>query len=590
MRQNCRKIKAGKKFFLYISMVVLVIASLPFLFSCTSAVDIGEANKVLTSFSIVWPAGFENKCITGVPIQVTINALDQFNEVFTSWSGNVSIEKEYGNVQIQPETVDIVNGSKQVDLSITVLDSEDEKIKIRVRYEDISSGWSAEITVEYVFSIATIDPADGSILVGHQKIVISFNDDTDRNSLVLGGDLQNATPEWESVNYTDDKLTLSANSFWPEGDGKTLTIQCDISSGGQTADANLSYDVFHGMFVRTTDSDDSYTGTADQPKKTIKGAIEGVVAEGYSTAAIRIAEGTYESDYNSSDESVITMVEGISVYGGYSENDWDLRDTETYETIIEDTSSSGGSTSVPNRAIYCDSSITTSTIIDGLSVKMGKGAFNSAIYCEGSPTIQNSSITGRSSGADAGPEQIGIFNRYSTASPIIQNNTIDAGWNSNTEGCESIGIYNMTDASPLIKNCTMIDGGDGDLTYAIYNSNADLSPYPRINNNTLDSGSGSEHNYCIYIFNSRPSIDGNELSPSAIMTSTYGIFEGAESNCDPEKVRNNNFNFNWGFWYYDEGGSTQVEYDNWDVEGNEISTIEGSKLLLDAAWGNYSIY
>jgi len=278
---------SGRRNVLFI--LILTVAAAVLLCACGAGVDIGEADKVLASFQMVLPGDFEGTCITGVPVPVTIRALDQNGELFGTWSGTVSIEKDNVDVTLSHETVEIANGTKQVDLAFTV--TGEETVKIRVRYGETSSSWSALITVQRVFSIATIVPGDGSFLVGHQAVKITFNDSTETGSLAVGGDLGAYTTSWDSVTYTNDTLTLSPDGFWND-DERSLTVGCDVAGGGQSDSRSLTYDVLHGMFVRLSDSDDSYDGTTDEPKATIGGAIDGIVnVEGYETAEVRVAEG-----------------------------------------------------------------------------------------------------------------------------------------------------------------------------------------------------------------------------------------------------------------------------------------------------------
>ena len=61
----------------------LILFSIVFLLSCTAGVNIEEANKVLTSFIIKWPAGFDYQCGSRYEIQdVKIKALDQVEELY----------------------------------------------------------------------------------------------------------------------------------------------------------------------------------------------------------------------------------------------------------------------------------------------------------------------------------------------------------------------------------------------------------------------------------------------------------------------------------------------------------------------------
>jgi hypothetical protein len=58
------------------AIAALLIFSLSLIFSCGAGVDIGEADKILTSFKLEWPVGFEGSCSPNDPISIVISALD----------------------------------------------------------------------------------------------------------------------------------------------------------------------------------------------------------------------------------------------------------------------------------------------------------------------------------------------------------------------------------------------------------------------------------------------------------------------------------------------------------------------------------
>jgi len=624
MRTLFSKMKAAY----YCALATVTVVLLFLLLSCGAGVDIGEANKVLTSFQIVWPGDFTNTCLSGVPVTVTINALDQNGEVFTSWGGIVTIEMDNTYVKPSYESADIKNGSKQIDISFAV--AEEETVKMRVRYGETSSPWSATITVQKAFSIAAITPDDGSLLVGHQDIVITFNDNTDPGSLSIGGDLGGFIASWKDVTYKNDKLTLSPSGFWNDS-GSRLTVTCSISGGGQSASKSVTYDVFHGVFVRLTNSDDSYNGTADEPKATIQGAIDGIMNDiGYSTAEVRVAEGTYNVNWNSNINRIV-LQSGVSLYGGYSDTDWNLYNPSLYPTIIDDISIGGGTAAdAPNRTIDCGSGVTSSTIIDGFTINGGDGgSYCTAIFNHdgASPVIQNNTIKGnkgtnhamgiynRNSSpliqdndlVEGGKEGTGcaIYNYYSSptintniinggesanftnaiknvaSSPLICNNDIHAGdlaW-------ETYAIWNTGTSNPKIYNNTISggtgsNGSTGGTAYAIFNQ----SSSPFIKNNTIDGGIDGDmpapHPYCIYnTGNSDPVIENNLLFIRS-GSYGYGIYE-ADVNSDPASVKNNDiFNCPTAL-YYDEASSSKTI-----SEVNNLDAAYSGNISQDAQLAN----
>ena len=176
------------------------------------------------------------------------------------------------------------------------------------------------------------------------------------------------------------------------------------------------------VYVRDSDGNDSNPGTQAEPKKTIQAGID--LAEFlYTTAEVHVAEGTYSKNYNKDGIPVVLLKDGISIYGGYSDADWNISDPLIYITIIKDDSTTDGALNNPNRTIEGGSGITENTIIHGFKIVGGEGQVSFAMfnYDGASPTIQNNIIYGGSNNNSAG-----IYN-VSSSSPIIQRNTIIGG-------------------------------------------------------------------------------------------------------------------------------------------------------------------
>mgnify|MGYP000377267383 CR=1 FL=1 len=88
--KNTVKAQRKKSIFLFIGLVMLAAASITGFLSCSAGVNVGEANKVLTSFGIQWPEGFDNTCASGESINVTVLAFDQNGDMF-NWDGLIDI-------------------------------------------------------------------------------------------------------------------------------------------------------------------------------------------------------------------------------------------------------------------------------------------------------------------------------------------------------------------------------------------------------------------------------------------------------------------------------------------------------------------
>ena len=308
---------------------------------------------------------------------------------------------------------------------------------------------SLKVTLKETAPTANI--ASGSVITGHEEIVLTFSETMDESSISFGGTIGSAAGSLSKGVLEGDTLTISASSLWTEGNGEVLTVDCKNKYGLPIETFTLYYDVFHGVCVSNTSGNDNNTGTVLSPLKTIQKGIDIAVIKHSSSSQVRVAGGVIPY---SAEGPVAQLSAGISLYGGYSTDNWKVQDTANNETFIVDTTTTGGGQTAPNSAIYCDSSITSTTVISGFTITMGKGTYNAAIRCEGSPKIENNKIIGRESG-DEGPYQYGIYIRGANALPLITGNNINPGYALSV----SYAVYIILDAVPSVKNNTVNDGG-----------------------------------------------------------------------------------------------------------------------------------
>ncbi len=394
----------------------------------------------------------------------------------------------------------------------------------------------------------------------------------------MGSAMSAGNLDWEDTKtYT---ITPGVGNVYPEGSGQVLGLKC-TSVEGKELDNSYTFVTENAVYVSKDTGDDGNAGTSTAHMGTIQTGINHA-DDLYDTAVVKVAATIttgYTKDYRTDGDPVIAMKNGISVKGGFSTSNWVTQNTSDNETILIDTSATGGDTSNPNRTVTCGSGYTIATVLDGFTITMGKGTHDAAIYCKNTEddlTIQNCNIQGRTSSSDAGQYSYGIFN--DTSSVDISNNTIQPGWNSNTGTDKSYGIYN-TGSSPTINQNT-IYGGYGDLTYGISEITGSTST---ITYNTVYSGGGSSNSYSIFIMGllgaCSPVINNNTIN-----VLVYGIYEN-DADSDPSSLTNNNFK-NAGIWYYNEGGTPQITESNYKIGGNEITI--GSDTELIGYWGNYS--
>ena len=117
--------------------------------SCSGGVDIAEQNRVLTSFSLAWPEGFDYTCASNEPLEVTISALDANGDLL-DWSGTVNIALTNTNA-----TVNLSSGTIQQNIAFNNATVQNQETNIKLSYGDVVT----ELT-DTVLVYETIPPSD----------------------------------------------------------------------------------------------------------------------------------------------------------------------------------------------------------------------------------------------------------------------------------------------------------------------------------------------------------------------------------------------------------------------------------------------
>jgi hypothetical protein len=179
-------------------------------------------------------------------------------------------------------------------------------------------------------------------------------------------------------------------------------------------------------YVSDSIGSDSNPGTSAAPVKTIGKGLE--IAKGLiGGKAVVVGAGSYDEN--------LTLVEGISVFGGYACSTasciW-TRDIPTHKTTIKVQRSEG---------VLAPKTVTRKTLLEGLQIIGKSGVANVAITLDGgTPTIRNCTIAGADTGGGAvgTRRSIGIAVRAPSnpEGALIEQNTITAG----SAGDDSIGI------------------------------------------------------------------------------------------------------------------------------------------------------
>ena len=293
-----------------------------------------------------------------------------------------------------------------------------------------------------------IKPEAGTMITAHEQIVLTFPKDMSAATVTLAGTIGNATAVPSTVTKTNDTLTLDPPStFW--NTGADMTLVAKVSEGGQESTYEFSYEIFRGVCVATaTDGGaDGNAGTQRSPLLSIKKAIgEMTRPTGYnSSGEVRVAVGTYTLDGADTTNGRITMVEGVSLRGGYNTS-WASGNPQPLVSTITDSSAS---VSTAPKTIVFGAGISRATVLEGFTITGASCEVDSlAVSCEdgASPTIRGNKILAGGNHV-ASPFRYAIGVGYPPSNtdkcgPLITGNTINDSANCggpNITGC--YGVY-----------------------------------------------------------------------------------------------------------------------------------------------------
>lgn len=397
--------------------------------------------------------------------------------------------------------------------------------------------------VSYTVPLTAILPADGSTIAGHEPVRIQFGESMNPSFIQVSGTIDSSPGStgaaWSKTVYDNDTVTITpSDSIWENGAGKTLSVECESSLGATKPrrTVNILYGVEYAVYVSTAidatnPGSPSNQGTMRSPLSIISDAIakaNTIYAAGEGMPAkVCVAHGDYYVNWYSNTNRIV-MVEGISLYGGYSST-FNEHNPLLYISSITDLSNAGGvGWPSSNRTVdFTDPLITNATVIDGFTIYGGgsnSDGYAAGIICfDGAkPTIKNNIIRG---GDKENSRTYGIIN---TSSPVIQSNSIFGGKGKVAAGGNkgnSFGIYNEyqtgVTCSPEISD-NIIDGGSGYNSYGIYFYN---SYNVLILRNNINAGSGDQNTYGI-VFYSIYSINiiNNLVYGGTGKYETYGIY------------------------------------------------------------------
>jgi len=301
---------------------------------------------------------------------------------------------------------------------------------------------------------------------------------------------------------------------------------------------------FEGViYVNDQSGNDGNRGMRSEPLKTIQAGIDkahSYMKDGLADSVdVYVSEGNYEITNGTENiGDYISIVEGVSLYGGYS-SDFSTRDPTLFVSQITDTSSGVEDTA----AIRAYDGLTEKTVVDGFTIQAGSGigfpGSNALDIERASPTITNNIILGGHGAAGILAITIDI---YDNSSPNIENNTIVGG---NSIG-SNIGIVIADSSHPIVRNNTITGGSAGNCTAIVcWNTQAQIEHndidggegtktlgihimqdcFVNIRHNEIYGGSATSSAGGILVESDMIAIDGNSISGgSASANETTGIF------------------------------------------------------------------
>jgi hypothetical protein len=152
------------------------------------------------------------------------------------------------------------------------------------------------------------------------------------------------------VNGCEYACTYASAEDWP--DAACVGSDCDQDCDG------LDGSWGRGVFV-SPDGRAGASGTSRDPAATVTEGIEAAVRGGKDH--VYIAAGAYNEQ--------VTLVDGVSLFGGYSNDGLWSRDLARYKTTVQN---AAGATSV--RVLIADGAFAKRTVVDGLEVLAGTNA------------------------------------------------------------------------------------------------------------------------------------------------------------------------------------------------------------------------
>lgn len=388
----------------------------------------------------------------------------------------------------------------------------------------ISGVTTATINCDYT-PLASMFPPDESAISTKTKIFVFFTQSMNPASCSITGPLGAVTTSWMSRSTTDDTLVIEPSSGdWNVGYHSLDVTGCQ-STGGLTAPSIYrDFNVYAN--VRYVSVGGAGTGLSPTvPMGNIQNAINDLDTGGFGCATtedcvVLVSGGVYNE--------VLTLKDGISIYGSYTADFGDRNYTSSQTQIINTVDANPVLITAP-------SAITGNVRLDRLFMRQ---AITSNMQVAGLRSLGGSPFLNVS---DLRVRNFGTGNTYAYYADVGSGGLIQGSMVLVTESSGaafSYGIY--SNQANLSVTKSVVTGGNANNTYGVYDTNAGNAK-TGYTSNVIIGGSGSSGTVGMHIQDPSLAVSyflyNNIILGGPASTSTVGVlFMTDVSNVE---VRNN---------------------------------------------------
>ena len=276
-----------------ITVAILILSFI----SCGVGVNIGSADKTLSSFSIEWEEDFNSHCYIGVATDIVVKALDQDNEVF-NWSGTVFISSPNNDVTINISKLELLNGSGSANLECQILTGETEEVDIILTNGSITTTLEQAITLYPLIEFQTM--FGGS----NNEFGYSIQQTSDNGYIVAGTSYSSTVAGPNLLQPHQGDYDLYIVKLYSNG-----AISWQTMLGGSTGD--------RGYSIQQT-SDNGYIVAGDSWSSTVEGPPLLQSHQGNSDYYIVKLYGPGVTGHDEGEIEWQTMLGGSGIDYGYS--------------------------------------------------------------------------------------------------------------------------------------------------------------------------------------------------------------------------------------------------------------------------------